>query len=369
MKKALIIVLLLLFLVACAKPAAKHESTATKPAEPKVTTPPAGTPSTQEQTAPSYDATLTDLSGDATVNGKPAALNMQIREGDVVATQNGQATVEFFDGAALRIDSTSEIVVRRLAADPKTVGITQNAGQTWTRVLKIAGLDSYQITTPNTVATIRGTGFMLTVNNESTDIGVGEGLVHLQNVENSTVLSEIDVSTESEVVVPRHHNPREKMHAMEQKAMHHNPWIDGNMKKDDDYITVHAHKFMEKNPHLAKELERHGLNQTNAAEWARKLAMGKLSQEETTYANDSIKELKGKGIHIPILENETAKNATKHEPAPHAPLRNQTRAHDTKPRLHRTDQNLNTTLYTQPVDTHNTTNSTLLLRTDIALAR
>ena len=178
-----IAVIMMILLVACAKAPVEKADVTEKAAKPV--------------------AVLAVQSGMAVVNGNPASPGLELHEGDIVATQGGaKVSIVFFDSTVLRLDENTEVEVKRVTKD--TIELKQATGQTWSRILKVSGIQDYKIETPNTVATVRGTGFAVEVSDGDTKIMVKEGKVHVASYENDRMMAEAFVSEnmEMEVVMP-----------------------------------------------------------------------------------------------------------------------------------------------------------------------
>ena len=127
------------------------------------------------------DAYLYIDSGVVQVNqgkGWVAATNeMGLKETDSVKTLEGTATIIFYESEILRLKQNTEVNIKDISKDSLTV--KQNSGKTWSKVVKLTGVTSYNVETPDTVATVRGTGFGTLVSDGSSDILVGEGIVNV----------------------------------------------------------------------------------------------------------------------------------------------------------------------------------------------
>ena len=128
--------------------------------------------------APEADAlaaitTLSSVQGDVFVrhsNGDVARAS----EGDVLVAgdairtgSNALAEITYFEGSSVRIEADTELVVESLstASDGGTVVVmSQAAGRTWHVVTKlITGGSRYEVRTPSSTATVRGTVFAVDV--------------------------------------------------------------------------------------------------------------------------------------------------------------------------------------------------------------
>jgi hypothetical protein len=113
-------------------------------------------------------------SGDVQVNiGKgwiQATDEMELETGDSVKTGTGEATLILQEGEVVHLQPNTEIKLDKISG--KSIKLTQSAGETWNKITKISGISEFSIETPNTVATVRGTEFIL--NDAQLDVADGE---------------------------------------------------------------------------------------------------------------------------------------------------------------------------------------------------
>ena len=113
-------------------------------------------------------------SGDVQVNtgaGWQAGQDeMTLNQGDQIKTGEGEATVILREGEVVHLQPNSEIKLDQIS--DKKIKISQVTGETWNKITKISGVSEFTIETPSTVATVRGTEFIL--NDEQLDVGDGE---------------------------------------------------------------------------------------------------------------------------------------------------------------------------------------------------
>ncbi len=86
-----------------------------------------------------------------------ASDGMELSLSDKVRTQDGTAILVLYESIIVNLQENTEVEIAQLAKDE--VGIEQNSGTTWNKFTKLAGVASYEVETPNTVATVRGTEF------------------------------------------------------------------------------------------------------------------------------------------------------------------------------------------------------------------
>lgn len=84
-----------------------------------------------------------------------------LRAGDTLRTDvNGQAQIDYFTGAIMRLDVDTTLVIDGLinASDGRRITLQLNSGRAWNRVegLTSSG-DRYAVQMPNALATVRGT--------------------------------------------------------------------------------------------------------------------------------------------------------------------------------------------------------------------
>jgi len=107
-------------------------------------------------------------SGWQKINGE-----LSLTESDRVKTEEGSATIIFYDTIIVTLDPNTEVSISELSKEK--VQINQAEGSTWNKFIGVTGVEGYEVVTPNTVATVRGTEFGINVGTES--IIVAEGKV------------------------------------------------------------------------------------------------------------------------------------------------------------------------------------------------
>ncbi len=149
-----------------------------------------GVHSIQPSYAFSSKCTLNIINGsvDITVPGnietQPGINGMTLDVGDRVKTSpDSAALLTFFDGSTLTLQPNTDIEIEQLELDANqqtiTIVLKQWTGNTWSHVVKMADLGShYEIKTPSAVALVRGTQFLVEVDEiGATIVSTAEGLV------------------------------------------------------------------------------------------------------------------------------------------------------------------------------------------------
>jgi FecR protein len=130
---------------------------------------------------------LTILSGDVSVRHGSGAFvaavdGETLGEGDAVRTAaDARAILTYFEGSTVTIEPASEISIdnaETLADGGTVVVMTQALGRTWHVVTKlITGSSKYEVKTPASTASVRGTEFQVDVDATVTTVTTTEGTV------------------------------------------------------------------------------------------------------------------------------------------------------------------------------------------------
>jgi hypothetical protein len=112
------------------------------------------------------------------------AEDMELSLSDKVRTTNGNALVLLYESILVDLDENTEVSIESLSEEK--VVLNQNSGSVWSKFTGISGIESYEVQTPNSVATVRGTGFLSKVDEGVSQFLVGEGVVEV-NTESGTI--------------------------------------------------------------------------------------------------------------------------------------------------------------------------------------
>ncbi|QQG39170.1 MAG: FecR domain-containing protein [Candidatus Woesearchaeota archaeon] len=123
---------------------------------------------------------------------KTATDRMDLSLNDKIKTGEGTASVTFFEGVIVELDKNTEITIRQLSE--KNIGIKQEKGATWSKFTAVTGVQSQTIETPTSVATVRGTEFGVTVNEEDGEewVEVGENQVEIKTAGQVVLMNEFE---------------------------------------------------------------------------------------------------------------------------------------------------------------------------------
>lgn len=130
---------------------------------------------------------LTVIGGDVTVRHGAAAAYVAAVDGEVLTVgdgvrtgSDGRAVLTYFEGSTVTIEPATELVIDAATTQGSNtiVQMTQNAGRTWHVVTKLVTGDSkYEVRTPASTASVRGTAFTVDTDGTTTTITATEGTV------------------------------------------------------------------------------------------------------------------------------------------------------------------------------------------------
>ncbi len=100
-----------------------------------------------------------------------AADNMDLSLNDKVRTADGEASVILYESIIVQLEKNTEVLIKDLAKN--NVVVKQASGTTWNKFTGLSGVKGYEVETPTTVATVRGTEFGINLS----QVMVGEGEV------------------------------------------------------------------------------------------------------------------------------------------------------------------------------------------------
>ena len=159
-----------------------------------------------------------------------ATTGMELYQSDSVRTgYNASASIILFKGSVIRLDSNTEITLKKIIQQDETsVTIQQDAGRTWNTVKKISGIDNYEVQTPTTVASVRGTSFDVNVHaNGITVVSVIKGMVNVSKTENGTVYT-VELNENWSITV-------DYDEMGQPQPFEPDDWIQDNLLKDDTF--------------------------------------------------------------------------------------------------------------------------------------
>lgn len=97
---------------------------------------------------------------------------MELAEGAKIRTGEGAASVILNEGEVLHLEPGTEATLSEIG---DSIRIGQALGETWNKVTRISGVTAYEVETPTTVATVRGTMFFM----RAGEVAVEEGEVEV----------------------------------------------------------------------------------------------------------------------------------------------------------------------------------------------
>lgn len=132
----------------------------------------------------------------------------ELKNSSFIKVGNGQAHVLFANNSLLSIDSNSEVQINYENGD---TDINQLAGNTWNRVKKLTSNESYTVTTPTALATVRGTKFGVELAKDPATLAgfyTIEGRVNVSQFgENKKILTNDEITSPQFVEVKKEGQP------------------------------------------------------------------------------------------------------------------------------------------------------------------
>ena len=156
-------------------------------------------------------------------------------QSDSVKTgSNTSASIVLFKTSIIRLDSNTEVTIREIQqAEETSVEIEQNSGRTWNTIKKISGIDDYEVQTPTTIASVRGTSFdVYILANGNITISVGNGTVNVTSYKDGQIIHSIEVPEYLSLTV----DPGNLDKIPNPIPYEEDAWILENQQKDDELI-------------------------------------------------------------------------------------------------------------------------------------
>ena len=172
---------------------------------------------------------------------------------------NTSASVIFFESSIIRLDSNTEITIQQIIQQDEEISIRiqQDAGRTWNTISKISGIDDYEVQTPTTVASVRGTAFVVIVEpNGTTYYGVSHGILNVSSVSNGVIQGSIDVSGNESVIVYVDMIGK----TLEIKPFDIDDWVLENLLEDEQLLLdIKAELYSRLEPYIPELKEEYGV--------------------------------------------------------------------------------------------------------------
>ncbi len=159
---------------------------------------------------------------------KTASNGMSLNQGDSVKTLESSLAKIIFSESVMRLDSSTEVKIDTL--NQEHVSVVQALGRTWSRLLKISGISNYEVSTPNAIASVRGTGFSVSYDGKKTEVKVAEGTVGVDSTENGNKIASLSVEKDKEAVVSS-----DDLNNIVESDLQVDDWITKNLGLDEQH--------------------------------------------------------------------------------------------------------------------------------------
>lgn len=166
-----------------------------------------------------------------------AESGMLLFQSDSIRTgNNSQATVILFESSIIQLDNNTEIMLKKIIrlAEETSMNIRQKSGRTWNTILKISGIDSYEVQTPTTIASVRGTSFYVQIlENGTTEVGVVYGNITIFKIIDNEIVMGINLSENEYVYI----DPTKIHSPLKPLLLELDEWILQNIQKDEEFLS------------------------------------------------------------------------------------------------------------------------------------
>jgi hypothetical protein len=99
-------------------------------------------------------------------------------DGYSVKTENSAAKISFSSGCYSLLGKNTEVVID--STEGNKISLLQKEGKLWNRIFKVSGVGEYDVEMPNTIASVRGTGFATYIFKDREQVGVIDGRVEVK---------------------------------------------------------------------------------------------------------------------------------------------------------------------------------------------
>jgi len=181
-------------------------------------------------------------------------------QSDTVKTGNNtSASIVLFKSSIIRLDSNTEVMLQEIFEEEgeTSVKIQQDVGRTWNTISKISGIDNYEVQTPTTVASVRGTAFVVLVqSNGTTYYGVSHGILNVSSMSNGSIQDVIQLDENKSVIV--YIDMVNK--SLEIKPFDKDDWVMENLLKDEEFLIDFKEELYSRiEPYIPELKERYGM--------------------------------------------------------------------------------------------------------------
>jgi hypothetical protein len=129
-------------------------------------------------------------SATAVKNGQKSEIHIGdiLQSGDTINTDSGsQMDVSLSNNTVIRIRQNTSLMLQEIVKTidgGERVKVDLTSGSTLNHINKLGSNDHYIVHTPTSVASVRGTSFEITSDNKQSVITVGQGKVHVEEIQN-----------------------------------------------------------------------------------------------------------------------------------------------------------------------------------------
>ncbi len=227
---------------------------------------------------------------------------MEIKKNTLIKTSvNSKASVIFFNNNIIRLDENTEISVNEMISKSTSdkISIYQNSGQTWTKIIKLSGVETdYEIQTPTTIASVRGTAFTTqTLQDGSSKLLVSKGNVKLSSyrIENEklVIIGTRDIKESEKINVTK----SKLDELIVERKTEVSDWERENLEKDEQFRReARVRRMLQKSFILRQLMKQNNLSFQELVDLLEKYEKGEIELKIFTQKGEKLQELTKKQL-------------------------------------------------------------------------
>jgi hypothetical protein len=211
---------------------------------------------------------------------------LAIDQGSVIRTGQGRASVILYGSTAIRLAENTIVTLSSIqnTKDGRTVSLWQPSGTTWSRIVSVSGISAFEIETPHSVATAKGTAFETSVSGSATSTSLVEGNLHVQAKGTDR---ELDIEQNQAIDISEGN--------AEVRFVRESGFMQENMQKDEQHLQDLKEKIKSKyGVYIGIAKAQYGLTDEQVDRYIDDALRGKYSQQDIDDALDQF------GVEIKI---------------------------------------------------------------------
>lgn len=224
------------------------------------------------------------------VNDDLVSQDTDLKQGDIIRTsETGLATVILYESVVISLESNTQITLEKLIKEHPEV--SQQSGETWNKFTKLFGVNDYTVTSGNSVASVRGTAFII----KNNTIIVPEGEVGYELDGERFLVSNKAIEKLRGEIIKRDLTPQEKEIIKKRITRNVNILKKLRLKeldKNEKVLSILGNKFGFSREDIKLEFQRADTGESDLRTLRDRAPVKLESTEKVILITDKIKELK-----------------------------------------------------------------------------